>query len=127
MKEKMNTIQNENELYHYGVLGMKWGKRKALKREYKRDINKAYNKYDNAMRKAGNDVNKTTAAAKTLKLEKAQAKAKYKAAKPKMDTSTKIAIGNAAATTALAAIGATLVYKTMAGVAGFVVDLTNIG
>lgn len=50
-----------NELYHYGVLGMKWGVRKAERRAnrtYQRDVNWAYNHSDRIRKKTYKKIRK---------------------------------------------------------------------
>ena len=84
------------ELKHYGVLGMKWGVRRArradAKQAYKKAKNKAFSKYERSINEiekpykkgqnlSGKDMARETAAEKRYNDEVAKAKAEYKQAK----------------------------------------------
>ena len=49
---------NQNELCHYGVLGMKWGHRKASRDSRKPLKKKSYNKSSTANKKVGKTIGK---------------------------------------------------------------------
>lgn len=72
-----NYNSSNDELYHYGVLGMKWGVRKALKgnSEYKK-AKKQYNRDFNAAAKAARKT-KSFAITQKGKVKKAKLDADY--------------------------------------------------
>ena len=95
--------QNNNELYHYGVPGMRWGHRKAaIRTEYKTRIKKADGDYDKTVQ-AKADYKK---AKNALKNEKAAAEEKYYST-PEGQKALKRrkALGKLGTATALIAIG----------------------
>ena len=95
---------NNDELYHYGVPGMRWGKRKAeIRSDYKARIKKANGDYDK-ITQAKADYKK---AKNALKVEKKTAEEQYRNSPEGQIASMKRKqrIGNAATISALAAIG----------------------
>lgn len=54
----MHSIANNNELYHYGVLGMRWGVRRATKKLSKSKTSEQKSKAVNSLQKHGNKIEK---------------------------------------------------------------------
>jgi hypothetical protein len=92
-----------NELYHYGVLGMKWGVRKAARTQARA----ARGRRDIALSKATNDA------------QRKAAKAKYKSERRsiKMDANKKISDINNSPEAIRGRKRATVALKTVGGVA----------
>lgn len=68
---------DQNELYHYGVLGMKWGVRKDRKTGERKHANEAYAKASNKLRKLDSKIGKSNV--KTMRKFDVYEKARYKA------------------------------------------------
>ena len=100
---------DQNELYHYGVPGMKWGKKKAaLKTDYKERIRKA-NGDVNKIDKATADYKKAKYA---LKVDKQIEKQKYdRTPEGQRKLKARKAVGTVAATAALGTIGTIGIMK----------------
>lgn len=92
-----------DELYHYGVKGMKWGQRRAaLKLDYEERVKKANGDY-NKIEKATMDYKKAKYA---LKLEKQSEKQKYNMTpEGQRKLKARKAVGTVAATAALGTVG----------------------
>lgn len=71
--------KSESDLNHYGVLGMKWGVRKARNEAYKKERKRLYNKYTSATK----SLDKKISNAKRAKKMKPHLAYKYDAIKNK--------------------------------------------
>lgn len=103
----MNYYENKDELMHYGVMGMKWGIRRARRKEakanYKRATDKAFSKYEKEINsieknyKRGQNLSKKDQAREAkaeADYQKAASKAKAEYKKAKSDHSKDTAIAN---------------------------------
>lgn len=102
---------NYNELYHYGVPGMKWGQKRAIKKQEKADAKARYNqaKVD---KKAARDAYKSNKSSEAAKQKAIKADQEYREAKAvykdKVKTGRKVAKGLIGGT-AVAALAATTI------------------
>ena len=90
-----NYVYYNGELHHYGVLGMKWGVRRAARKEirsnYKKTKQKAYDDYSKKISKSTTTVAEMDKYTADYKKAKQQLKSEYKSeiAKTKPDPNSK--------------------------------------